>query len=162
MSTNFLTADELKLITPISQNTDINLLVPFIDVSEQMNLYPILGLAFVTELQNQIDTVTLTPDNETLLNNYIIPYDAWSTFMEASVFLVFRSNNKGVTKNFSDSSQPIDRFELSVYRQGINDKVNFYRNRLIEYLQDNKTLFPLYRAEPGATRQSNSTGFFLG
>lgn len=162
MSTNFITVDELKQLTAISQNVDVSLLVPFIQVSEEMNIYPILGTALVTELLNQIDTITLTPDNEKLLNEYIIPFDAWSTFMESSIFLLYRTVNKGLVKNFGDNSTPLDRFELSQYRQSINDRVSFYKNRLVDYLNTNKSLFPLYRPDCGSTRQSSSTGIWLG
>lgn len=160
--TNFITTNELKEFTAIAQSVDVNLLVPFIDIAEQMHLYPILGTAMVTEFKTQIEEVTLTADNETLLNEYIIPFDSWATFLEAAPFLLFRTNGKGITKSFSDSSQSIDRFELSVYKQAIIDKVSFYKNRLVEYLQANKTKYPLFCPDTGATIKSNSTGFWLG
>jgi len=162
-TTNFITADELKSVTAISQNTDVNLLTPFITVSEQIHIVPIIGLALTTELQTQIDTVTLTALNEKLLNDYIIPLACWLTFFEASPFLLFRTNNKGLTKNYSETSQPLDRFELSIYKQAINDKCSFYRKQLVDYLNLNKVSYPLYRPDHiTTTHQTNSTGFFLG
>jgi len=161
---NFLTIDLLKQIVPISMNVDAMLLEPFIPTAEEMNVNPILGLALTNELLVAIESGVVTGNTLTLLNDYIIPASAWSTFYEAAPFIIYRSVNAGITKKQSDNSTALDQSEFAVYRQSINDKSVFYLNRLINYLEDNKALYPNYRVNEigcGIDRV-NSSGFYLG
>ena len=165
MSTNFITIDELKLNSAISKNVDPSLLEPFISISETIHVEPILGLALTTEIKTQIDNLNLSANNQKLLDNYIIPCSSWGTYYESSPFLMYRTNNKGITKNFSDVSQPIEKDEFILLRESINDKFQFFRNQLIAYLEDNRTLYPLYRSDGTCSnipRRGDSTGIYLG
>ena len=160
---NYLTTNALKNLTAISANVDVSLLENFIPISESMSIDPILGLALSTEIRTQIDADTISAANQNLLDNYILPASAWSTFLEASTFLFMRTEAKGITKKYSDNSQAIDIKEFSLYKQSIMDKKTFYCSRLIDFLELNKTSYPLYRSDDrDKPRKSNSSGIFLG
>ncbi len=143
--TTFLTVDYLKEITSVSQSVDVNTLAPFIPIGEELWINDVLGTALKDSLITMIENGTLSGVSETLVEDYIIPASAWSCYFEASPFLMYRTENRGITKKFSENSQPLDKAEFTLFRQSINDKMSFYRNRLIQYLEDNKTTFTLWR-----------------
>ena len=161
-NTNFLTIETLKGFTSISSSVDESLLEPFIGIGEEMNIHPILGVALTSELINQIDENNLSTNNEILVNDFILQASAWCTFLEASTFLTYKTEAKGIVKKSSDNSQPIDRQEFNAFRQSIQDKAVFYKNRLIRHLEENRELYPLYRPNGSIKSLSNSTGIFLG
>ena len=161
----YLTVDKLKDFTPIVQSVDVTLLENWIPVAETMHIVPILGDALDTELKNEIElTGTVTGNNVTLLP-YILNASAWYSFLESSSFIRTKFTNKSATQQYSENSQvaPLDDFKQ--LRQEILDKAMFYRNRLIDYRDNNKSLFPLYRSDDddcdGGSNKEYSGGIYL-
>lgn len=146
LTTTYLTVDDLKSYTPISNNVDVSQLENWIPVAETMHIVPVLGTALDTALKTEIEaTGTLTGDNYTLLR-HVQNASAWYCFYEASTFLRTKAMNKGITQQYSDNSQVAPWEDFKAYRQDILDKAMFYRNYLITYLTDNKALYPLWRS----------------
>ncbi len=163
--TTYLTVETLKEYTPIVNSVDVTLLDVWIPVAETMHIIPVLGDALDTALKTELETYgTLTGNNLTLLK-YIQNASAWYSFLESSSFIRTKFTNKSATQQFSDNSQvaPLDDFKQ--IRQEILDKAMFYRNRLIDYLDDNKSLFPLYRSDDedcnGSGNKEYSSGIWL-
>jgi RecA-family ATPase len=65
-----------------------------------------------------------------------------------------------LTKAFSDNSSAADKKDVEMFRQDAWDKATEYKNRLIDYLNDNVDTFTLYGN--CTVGKSNSTGIFLG
>lgn len=144
--TTYLTVDKLKEYTPITASVDVTLLDVWIPVAETMHIVPVLGDALDSALKTELETYgTLTGNNATLLA-YIQNCSAWYTFLEASSFIRTKFNNKSATQQYSDNSQVAPLEDFKVLRQEILDKAMFFRNKLIDYLDDNKSLFLLYRS----------------
>lgn len=162
--TTFLTVDYLKEITPISSalGDQTSLLLPFISVAESMHINDVLGIALKDDLLSKIENNSLTGDSLTLVENFIIPTSAWYTFFEASTFIIYRAESRGITKKYSDNSQALDRQEFANFRQSILDKAVFYKSALVAYLEANKSKYPLYRSDCGVIKTGNSSGIYLG
>ena len=120
----YLTVDNLSEITAISKNINPEKLEPFIVTAEDQFVVNILGDSLDTELKAELDSYTISGDNKTLVENYIIPASAWITFRESIIFINFSINNKSITKASSDHSENISVEELNIYRQ----KVMHFRN----------------------------------
>jgi hypothetical protein len=125
-----------------------------------------LGQALTDQIKNQITGNTLTGNNYTLVNLFILPLSAWATFFEASPFIAYKSTSKGITKQTSNTSENLSKEELEFFRQSIKDKVTFYRNRLIDQLNKNQSLYPMYRSSTNQvqpyTSKDFSSGIYLG
>ncbi len=162
----FLSIEQLKEMTALNKTVDAAYLEPFVQTSEEMHVNPILGTALLSELQTEIQDGTISGNNETLWINYINPCSAWYSFYEASPFIHTKASNKGLLAQRSESSDTIDIDTFNAYKQSIKDKAVFYRNRLIDYLNDNEATYPNWRADntdcEQFTRKSNSSGIFLG
>lgn len=156
-----ITVADLKLITSISKGMEESLLEPHIDISERMHVLDILGDALTTELKSQITGGTISALNQLLLSKYVKPLACYATWFEASPFLYTKTQNKGLVKQSSNNSENLSKEEfLEMYRQPIKDKVAFFRNELVKYLNSNSSSYPLYRCDVPPT--SFSSGFYLG
>ena len=145
MTNTFATVEDVKTETGISNATSPELIAPFINTAEVFWLKDTLGAALWTELKNAISGDTLSGDNYTLVYQFLIPASVWFSYYEASVFIMYRGEAKGFTKKFSDNSQALDKKEFELLRQSILDKAQTWRNRMIDYLEDNLTLYPNWR-----------------
>ena len=166
IDTTYLTVDKLKDFTPIVASVDVTLLENWIPVSETMHIVPVLGDALDTALKTELEALgTLTGNNATLLT-YILNASAWYCFFESSSFIRTKFNNKSATQQYSENSQVAPLEDFKAIRQEIWDKAQFFRNRLIDYLEDNKSLFPLYRScdedcDNGCNTKDYSSGIWL-
>lgn len=164
-NTTFLTLEYLGEITPISNalSNQVDLLLPFTEIGEALHIYDLLGVALKDDLLGKIEAGTLAGNDLVLVEQYIVPCAAWFSYYEASIFIIYQSTAKGIMKRQNESSVALDRQEFANLRQSILDKATFYSNKMVAYLQDNQTLFPLYRAKPCNTQQKTfGGGIFLG
>ena len=80
---------------------------------------------------------------------------------------LFRYRNKNVSNKSSDNSQPIDYTELNFLMDHWRNKAEFYKQRLIDYLCANSSLFPAYCSTDDSSDllpESNAftSSFYLG
>jgi len=160
MKTNICTVNDLKKLSTISENVDCLLLEPFLNISQEMYVMPILGTALYDDIIAQIDANTVSGNTETLINDYIIPAIAFGSWYSSAPFLLYKTQRNGVLKMSTDTLTPVDPAEMSIYMSKLENLKAFYCNRLEHYLCENKTTFPLYRAS--CTKQSNGGAFYLG
>jgi hypothetical protein len=158
----YLTVDRLKDWTPISQNVDISQLENWIPVTETMHLIPILGTSLDSELKSQIETGTVTADNQILIDN-ICNASAWYSFLNASTFMRSKAMNKGIVQQFSENSQVVPLEDFKAYRQELLQKAIFFTNYLQDFLELNKDKYPLYRSTNcDGNSKDNSSGIWVG
>lgn len=161
LQTTYLTVDDLKSYTPISQNVDTSQLENWIPVAEEMHIIGILGTALDTQLKTQIENGTISGDNYTLWTT-IKNCSAWYTFYEATTFLRTKAMNKGIVQQFSDNSNVAPMEDFKDYKQSILDKAMFYRNYLIDFLEANKSLYPLWRSDSNDCGENHDKEFSGG
>lgn len=164
--TTILTIEKLKEIAPITNAlaNQVDMITPFIEVAESMHVRnDILGDALYDAIIDEIEASTLSGSNLTLVEKYIYNLSAWYSFWEASIFIIYRSEAKGITKKYSENSQALDKTELAIYRQSILEKALFWRNLTIDYLQDNKINYPLWRSDTDCDypTKDNSNGIYV-
>lgn len=146
--TTILTIEKLQEIAPITNALagNVDMLMPFVEFAETAHLKEnLLGEAMYDDIIDDIENGTLSGNNETLVTNYLYNLSGWFSFFEASPFIAWRAEAKGLTKKFSDNSQALDREEIAEYKQAILDKATFWYNATAKYLENNKTNFPLWR-----------------
>lgn len=161
---NYISVEDLQEQTSISQNVDSTFLVPYIRSSEAMYVSPVLGTALDTELKSAITGNTLTGHNYTLVQYYIKPFAAWSTYLSAIPFMAFKGTNKGILRQQSDNSQIPTVEELNYLKQSVKDMQSHFKDNLIDYLEANASLYPNYRTNEcnNVNNKSNSNGIYLG
>lgn len=155
------TVNDIRQQTTISNNISPESLFPFITLSEDRLVYPILGEALTTELKNQITGSTLTDLNTVLLRNYIAPLAAWGAFYDFLPFNASKSSEAGEVEQAADNSTSASMEKIVFKRDNIRDFINHYSSKLKDYLEKNKASYPLYRSSC-CTTSNNFGGIYLG
>jgi hypothetical protein len=159
---NLISVEDIRNVTSISNNITDDLLQPYIFLSEDFFVYPILGDALATELKNQITANTLTTLNNTLLTQFIIPLAAWGAWYNYIPFNTVKSTTAGEVEQAGDGSTNADLQKIAFKRASIKDFINHCSKKLKDYLEDNKTSYPLYRSTCCTTDNNNFGGIYLG
>lgn len=139
--TYFITENYLKTNTPITRNVDINDVAPYIRPAAEMRLMPILGTYFYEYLLDLYNNQNLSTD-ETDLVEKIQPVVAWRAAEQAVFGLSYQLKNKGVQQQFGDYSQNVTQSEVAFVMDHYGQKAAFFEKRLINWLLENKDLFP--------------------
>ncbi len=163
METVLITTDDLKKLTAISQNMDVELLAPHLLIAQQLYVAPLLGDALYTDILDRFDGVTgLTGASLTLYNDYIVPALAYSAWFCAAPFLHFKTQRQGIGTQTSDNQVPVTPEELSLYINRVENLMNYYLNRVTDFLvKDNYVNYPLYRSEDTPKSTNKGSSLFL-
>jgi hypothetical protein len=166
--TLYLTPDQLKAFTPISNSIEVETLYPFLSTVQSMYVVPILGLALSSQLETQVSGGTVSGANQTLLWNYIMPYMAWKTFEQAIPFLGIKAYKRSLVKPAGVDTTALTLDEVKFYRQNVSDIANHYGQSMIDMLQademQNNPQYPLYRIQgqnEQRTQASQSNGMYF-
>jgi hypothetical protein len=144
MESCLVSTNELKNLTSIGQNIDCELLTPHLLIAQQLYLEPVLGCALYNDIIYRFDNNQLTGNTQVLYEQYIVPAIAYASWYSLSPFLNWRTSRNGINKSGTDTLQPIEIQEFSMYSSKVENLMRFYLKRLEDYLKCNKDLFPLY------------------
>jgi len=140
----FITTTYLREKTPIQDNTDDDILYPFITISQDLTIQQILGETFYDTLKDGVVNNNLNNDEDYLMRNYIQPCLAQDVLYRVYPHLLAKPTNKSISKERSEYSEPIGLDEMRYMRSAIKDTAEFYARRLQKYLNDYQYLFPTY------------------
>lgn len=163
-----VTSAYVKDYTFIDQNVDEKYIRISIEEAQKIHIRQYIGSGLYDEIITQVTTSSVTALNTTLLDNYIIPALKWWTLVEAAPYLTYKVTNKNIVRKNSDNSSGIDYNELDQFMNMVVDKAQYHSARLIAYLCENSTSYPLYD-NPGdgvdtiyPKRSAFDCGIYLG
>tara|TARA_R100000388_G_scaffold31080_1_gene24340 strand:+ start:21 stop:599 length:579 start_codon:yes stop_codon:yes gene_type:complete len=140
----FVSEQRLKETTSITNNVDVEFLLPYLKVAQRKYLETSLGTALYERCQADITAGTLAGAYLTLINDYVSDVLCHYAFYEALPYMHYKVMNKGVMLKSSDNASPISREELQDLRHNVLDTAEWYRKRLVDYLKHNTTSYPEY------------------
>ena len=146
MSANvlFIGEEVLKSRTGISEAIDSKLLKPQIKLAQDMYIQTALGSALYLRLQAGIEAANLNSNETILLNTYITDCLVWFTMSELPMALGYQVFSKGFLQKTSEESQAPSRADLELLSSNYKNKGEFYKQRLINYLRENWSLYSEY------------------
>lgn len=162
----FISVEKLVAETPLNGSVDTNLASPLIKVAQDQEIWPYLGTDLYDKLKADVIAGTVTGDYQTLLETYVQPCLVWFSLATILPHLRVRMVNNALQVMNSEQSSPTDASEVRNLMDAAKNTATFYRERLVDYLCDNPTLFPEYNSNTGADihpRTSNyAGGLYLG
>ena len=158
----FVSANRLKRDTAIGDSIDDDLIRPYVYMAQQRWILPVLGTKLYDKISADIDAGTVTGDYETLLNDYIIPSTVQYSFVQLVPFLRLRFVNNAVVVMNSEQSSAATYDDLKPLMDQALDMATFYRERLIDYICNNSTLFPEYNTNTGADLNPTQNNYTQG
>ncbi len=140
----FITEKQLKDASVINENVSMFKLRPTIIMCQEMHIQPIVGSDIYKELQTQIIGNTLSPENETLLSDYIQPCLQMWIMMELPLVLGFQFRNKNIERGTDTNSTQSSVQELQKLMDNYRNKAEWYSERITRFLLANDGDYPLY------------------
>jgi hypothetical protein len=140
----FITEQLFKDRTGASVQIDSKQLYPMIKVAQDMYIQPALGSTLYDRLQNGIDANNLNADETNLIDNYITDSLIWFTMSMLPMAMGYQLFSKGFLQKGSEESTAPSQKDLELIEQKYLSMAEFYKTRLIRYLQENYTLYYEY------------------
>ena len=161
--TLYISASRLKRDSALSQSVDDDLIMPYILLAQDMHILPILGTELDNELKDGIQNSNLTADETTLVETYIQPCLVQYSFTQLIPFLRLRFvNNAVVVMGATDQSSSASYEDLRPVMDTATNAAEFYRQRLIDYITNNTSLFPKYNTNSGADLDPTTNNYYSG
>ena len=144
----FLHPNEIKNNGFVDENVDDKSIRIAILLAMQKEMFQFLGTGLYNEINDQIEADTLTSANQSLLSDYIQPALEWWAMYYLVKPMVYKITNKSIMKKNSENSNPISATEAVDLRNDFKNFAEERTQRLISYLCENDTTYPLY-SNPG-------------
>tara|TARA_R110002050_G_scaffold119591_2_gene237430 strand:- start:45 stop:623 length:579 start_codon:yes stop_codon:yes gene_type:complete len=152
--------------TALGGSVDPNVLFPAILNAQEKWILPVVG----TDLFDKIKTLISADEidnvgNEkyaTLLNTYIIPCLVQFSFMEVIPVLRVRFVNNAVVAMNTEQGGSVSYDDIKPLISTARDIASWYKERLIDYLCANSTLYPEYTSNSFPDVQPSSTNYTQG
>ena len=150
----FISEDKLKDSTAINLNVDVNLLLPYVRQAQKLYVETKLGTDLNQKLKDLIVAGTVgAVGNEaykTLLDDYIGDMLPSYSLYHAFNYLRHKVENGNIFSKTSETGTALSTEEAQSFREEILNTASYYRERLIDYICNNNSLFPEYSTNTGA------------
>ena len=146
----FVSEQRLKETTAITNNVDMEFLLPYLKIAQRKYIETSLGTDLYEAIQTHITGGTLSGNYETLVNDYISDALCHYAFYEALPYMHYKFMNKAIVTKSSDNGQPISRDELQDIKHDVRDTAEWYLKRMVDYICNDTSLFPEYNTNTGA------------
>lgn len=139
----FITSNYIADKSPVLGNVDAKLISPMVPVVADMKIKNVLGSYFYNDLLTKYNAQTLSADETTLVG--MVQYAIlWYAVAEVVITSSFQITNKGIQIQNGDNSEAGEKDVVFFNAQHYEQKGDFYTERIIAYLKNNKALFPAF------------------
>ena len=133
----FIKIQDLKKNTIIDGNVDVDKLLPYIKIAQEIHIQNYLGTDLYDKISADILAGTLTGDYLSLVNDYIQPMLIHFAMVEYLPFAAYSISNGGVYKHNSENSSNASKEEIDFLIQKERDFAEYYAQRFIDYMSFN-------------------------
>jgi hypothetical protein len=140
----FISETFLKQNTQVSDNVDVKYIRGAILWSQDTLIQTIIGSTLYNKLKTEISASTLAGVYKTLVDDYIQVTLKHYVTAECLDMAHYKITNKGLQIQDSEQSAPASSSRLDKIVEKENNKGDWYRQRLINYLCENSSSYPEY------------------
>lgn len=159
----FITPSYLYKFTSIDDNVDADLLNPYIDQSQDINIQQVIGNSLYVKLKTDVASNSVSGYYLTLMKDYIQPAQTQWTLYYAMPFINFRITNKSISQKNSENSTTSTVEDIKWLRDQVRDTAEFLTRRVTEYIMTNTGNFPEYFTTTGPYQiKPKSDNYFGG
>lgn len=173
MTQTFLVSEvKIREFTDIDNNVDTALIKNGIRESQDIELQRVLGTLLYNQMLSLVSTGNISSPTysnyKTLLDDYIQNFLIYAAYFYILDSIFLRSRNNGlITPNGGDNSDVASKQLYDMKRQSVKNKMEFYAQKLRDYLIEEEALFPeltqsnkLYEEYPDYDEQYGSPFVF--
>jgi len=134
---------KIREFTDMNNNVDSKLIVNAIRESQDIDLQRLLGTLLYDQILSDVQNNTLTGVYQSLVDDYIQNFLLYATYYYTLEYIYTRPRNNGLlTPTGGDNSESVDRSMYNVKRQSVQNKREFYAEKLTDYLIENQNSYP--------------------
>lgn len=142
-STFIISEAKLRQFTDINNSVDTELIQNAVREAQDIHLQRIIGTKLYNKILSEIDADTLADPYLTLVTGYIQDFLLYAAYYEALEVVFIRSRNNGLlTPTGGENSINVDRTLFNQKRQSIENKMEYYAERLANYIAEEEAQFP--------------------
>jgi len=173
MTQTFLISEaKLREFTDIDNNVDTALIKNGIRESQDIELQRLLGTLLYNQMLSLVENGDISTSNyaayKTLLDSYIQNFLLYAAYFYILDSIYLRSRNNGlITPNGGENSDVASQTLYNLKRQSTKNKMEFYAQKLRDYLIEEESSFPeltesnkLYEQYPDYDQQYGSPFVF--
>ena len=140
-----ISIDYFKQNTVVEYNVDDDKITPLILKAQTVYLQQTLGANLLNHIYEQVRNNTLTIKEEELIREFI-----QNMLVEYTLYLLipainYNYTNKSVAQKGGDNETPSSLNDIKYLRNEVLNMAQFYDTRIVEFLKDNRTYFPLWK-----------------
>lgn len=144
MTQTFLISEaKIREYTDIDNNVDTALIKNGIRESQDIELQRMLGTLLYNKIINEVANGTISGNYKSLLDDYIQNFLLYAAYYYILDSIYLRSRNNGLlTPNGGENSDVANKQLYDMKRQSTHNKMEFYAQKLRDYLIEEEALFP--------------------
>ena len=158
----FISEAKLKDSTAINLNVDIDLLLPFVKEAQKLRIETALGTDLTQHLKDQITAGTLAGADKTLVDDYIGDMLPGYSLYHAIPYLRHKVENGNIYSKTSETGTALTTEESQAFREEILNTASYYRERMIDYIRNNRASFPAYSTNTGSDVSASTENYYNG
>lgn len=143
----------LKENSVVCNNVDDTLLITGIMEAQEIELQQTLGSKLYKKIISLVDTgdinVEANSDYKVLLDDYCQKVVVYYSVFHAIPSMAIKLKNKGAVREYSENSSDAMYNEFEYLRKDIENKAQYFTQRLADYLHANRDKFPEYTEMAG-------------
>ena len=157
-----LSAENFKLTMPVSQSCENTLISPIILQAQDKFIQPVLGTDLFEKLKTDIQGNSLSGDYLTLVRDYILKCLCQYSYAMLLPQLRVRSVRHSVVQMDNEQGASVSYDDIKPLISTAENMGEFYRERLIDYLQHNSSLFPEYKTNNEDQMSATTRNYYSG
>ncbi len=150
----FISESKLKDSTALNLNVDNSLLLPFVREAQKLYVETALGTHLTQKIKDLITAGTIgnvgNENYKTLVDEYIGDMLPGYSLYHAIPYLRHKVENGNIYNKTSETGTALSTEESQAFREEVLNTASYYRERLIDYIRNNISLFPEYNENSGA------------
>lgn len=151
----FIDDDYLRTYTPIGKSLDADEIYPFIQEAQDVYIQDLLGTPLYNDLVWKLYSgVTYSTIERALVDTCSKALAYWSVYM-ALPHLGIKIRNLGVVRPQADNANQSSIEELKYIREEQKNMAEFWNQRVVNFICEHSTSFPLYGAATDDMYPSN-------
>ena len=157
-----ISRNDVVKFTSVNGNVDVDKFIQYVSIAQDIPIQGMLGTKLLEKIQAEIIAGTLADPYLSLLVTYIKPALIHASMLEYLPFAAITIGNQGVYKKGAENSETVSKDEIDYLVERERKTYDHYKERFIDYICQNSTLFPEYNANTGSDMYPNTYNNFTG
>jgi hypothetical protein len=142
-STFIISEAKLREFTDVNDNLDTAFIKNAVREAQDIHLQRIIGTVLYKKLLSDIDADTLAGEYKTLVDDYIQDFLLYAAYYESLEAIYIRPRNNGLLNaTGGENSESVGRDLFNVKRQSTENKMQYYAERLVNYIIEKQNVLP--------------------